>query len=142
MSNQIETALTDRIGNWLVAQLPAEIVAAVPVVIANRDPVRTRPCIVVYASEFKAVRPMKYTGRGKVEVFLFTQIDDTPAATHAAWASAIEPVLLNVAGMRAAMNGTTFELHDLIARDSVTAPDEARGRETTLTYDGVASACG
>jgi hypothetical protein len=49
-------------------------------------------------------------------------------------------MLQGKAAIQAALDSSTFLLHDLIGRDSVTTPDEARGRETVLGYEAVVSA--
>ena len=52
----------------------------------------------------------------------------------------IVALLADKAAIRTDLDSATFLLHDLIPRESVTVPDEARGRETTLTYEAVVSA--
>ena len=49
-------------------------------------------------------------------------------------------LLAGVAAIQTSLNSETFCLHDLIARETATTPDEQRGRETILTYEAVVSA--
>ena len=60
--------------------------------------------------------------------------------TGVAWAGMLVAMLQGKAAIQAALDSSTFLLHDLIGRDSVTTPDEARGRETVLGYEAVVSA--
>ena len=113
--------------------------AALPVHVAARDELRARPCVVLDAPESKPVMPMPETSRIRLEVHLFTQADDTPAATHDAWATAIADVLAGRDDLLAAVSSGSFLLHDLIPRESTTPPDEARGRESILVYEAVAT---
>ena len=55
MPNLIEDSLTSKIAAWLTENLPEAIPATVPIHVANRDELRTRPCIVVATSEAKSV---------------------------------------------------------------------------------------
>ena len=48
-------------------------------------------------------------------------------------------MLGNKAAVRAGLDSETFVLHDLMPRESATTPDEARGRETVLIYEAVAT---
>jgi len=96
--------------------------------------------MVVATSEAKAVPAMPHTARIRLDVHLFSQVDDTTIATHAEWAAALAGLLRQKQAMRAALDSQTFALHDLIARETSTTPDEARGRESVLTYEAVVSA--
>ena len=116
------------------------IPASVPVHVANRDELRSRPCIVLATSEAKPVPAMPHTARIKLDVHLFSQVDDTPAATHAQWAAALGDLLRDKAAIRADLDSETFVLHDLLARETATTPDETRGRETVLTFEAIVSA--
>ncbi len=140
MPNLIEDALTAKLAAWLDDHRPEAIPATVPIHVANRDELRTRPCIVLATSEAKPVPGLRHTARVKLDVHLFSQADDTPAATHAEWAAALAGLLADVAALAPALDSDTFCLHDLLARDSATTPDETRGRETVLSYEAVASA--
>ena len=140
MPNLIEDALTAKLAAWLDDHRPEAIPATVPIHVANRDELRTRPCIVLATSEAKPVSGLPHTARIKLDLHLFTQLDDTPAATHAEWAAALAGALADVATLAPDLATDTFCLHDLIPRDSATTPDETRGRETVLSYEAVASA--
>jgi hypothetical protein len=140
MSNVTASKTSEAIASWLEETLVLD--PAVPVWVANRDQIRTRPCIVVKAGDFTRVPGTVYTGRGKVEVMVFSQIDITPIETHVAIATAVEAALVDIAAIKAFVDGTQFRLHDLLPRGGETDPDESRGRETIHTYEGVASACG
>jgi hypothetical protein len=76
----------------------------------------------------------------QLDVHLFSQVDDTPAETHAAWAGQLVVLLQGKAAIQADLESTTFILHDLIARETVTSPDESRGRESVLGFEAVVSA--
>jgi hypothetical protein len=106
----------------------------------NRDEIRTRPCAVLATSGAKPVPAMPHTARVKLDLHLFSQVDDTQAETHATWAAALAELLRDKAAMRAALDSETFILHDLLARETATTPDEPRGRETILTYEAAVSA--
>ena len=73
---------------------------------------------------------MRHTTRIKLDVHLFSQVDDTPANDHAEWAAALAGLLADVSTLRTDLNSETFCLHDLLARETATTPDETRGRET------------
>ena len=141
MPTLIEDALTGKLAAWLDENRLESIPATVPIHVANRDELRTRPCIVLATSEAKPVPALRHTARIKLDVHLFSQVDDTPAESHAAWAVALAGLLHNVATIRTDLASESFCLHDLLARDSATTPDESRGRETILTYEAVVSAC-
>lgn len=140
MSNLIGDALTSKLATWLGDNRPAEIPATVPIQIANRDELRTRPCIVLSATEAKPVSGLRHTVRIKLDVHLFSQVDDTPAEQHASFAVALVAALAGLHGIQTALNSDTFCLHDLLLRDSSTVPDESRGRETVISYEAVVSA--
>jgi hypothetical protein len=65
---------------------------------------------------------------------------DLPAETHAEWAGKLVALLGGKVAIQAALDSETFVLHDLLDRESVTSPDEARGRESVLSYEAVVSA--
>lgn len=140
MSNLIEDSLTSKLAAWLNANLPAAIPDTVPIHVANRDELRSRPCIVLATSDTKPVSGMRHTARIKLDVHLFSQSDDTPADDHAAWAAALAGMLHDVTAIQTALNSDDFCLHDLLARESGTIPDETRGRETVLSFEAVVSA--
>jgi len=140
MPNLIEDALASKLAAWLAVNRPEAIPTTVPIQVANRDELRTRPCIVLATSESKPVTAMRHTARLKLDVHLFTQVDDTPAADHAIWAAALVTMLAGVVDLKADLDSETFCLHDLMLRDSATVPDETRGRETVITYEAVVSA--
>ena len=83
---------------------------------------------------------MKHTARIKLDVHLFSQVDETPAASHATMVKAIYDLLKDRETIRMNLNSDTFILHDIMPRESGTTPDEARGRETILSYEAVVSA--
>ena len=142
MPNLIEDRLTSLLAEWIDSNRPDEFpdAAAMPVHVARRDEIRTRPCVVLNTSESKLVPGMPHTARVKLDVHLFSQVDDTPAETHAEWAGMLVALLGGKAAIQSALDSETFVLHDLIARESVTSPDEARGRESVLSYEAVVSA--
>jgi hypothetical protein len=140
MPNLIEDALASKLATWLAANRPEAIPTSVPIHIANRDELRTRPCIVLATSDTRPVSGARHTARIKLDVHLFTQVDDTPAATSTGWARELAVLLSGVAAVRADLNDDTFCLHDLLLRDSSTVPDESRGRETVISYEAVVSA--
>ena len=80
------------------------------------------------------------TAKAGVKFYLFSQIDDTPIEDHTAWASALANLLRDRAKLTADLECDTFILHDLLWRETLTSPDETRGRETVLTFEAVASA--
>ena len=92
------------------------------------------------APESKRVPAPPNTSRIKLEVHLFTQIDDTPAEDHAAMTKALSDLLADKGTIKADLNTDTFVLHALMLRESSTSPDEARGRESVITYEAVVSA--
>jgi hypothetical protein len=140
MPNLIEDCLTARLATWIDTHRPVGFPVGIPVHVANRDELRTRPCVVLNTTEAKPVPALPHTARVKLDVHLFSQADDTPAETHALWAALLVNLLHGKAAIQAALDSDTFILHDLIGRDSATTPDEARGRETTLSYEAVVSA--
>jgi hypothetical protein len=140
MSNLTEDALTSKLATWLNDNRPAEIPGSIPIQVANRDELRTRPCIVLATSETKPVPGMRHTARIKLDTHLFSQVDDTTAEQHALWAVALVTALAETPTLRTDLDSETFCLHDLLLRDSSTVPDESRGRETIISYEAIASA--
>lgn len=140
MSQIIEDAIAKNLAGWIAANRPATIPADVPVLIANRDELRTRPCIVVSVEDSKGVSGLPNTSRAGTKIYLFTQIDDTPFEEHQAWASSLDALMRNRKRMIIDLEADDFMLHDLMWRDTLTNPDETRGRETILTFEAVASA--
>ena len=140
MSNLIEDALASNLAAWLEDNRPEAIPATVPVHLANRDELRTRPCIVLETSESKPLPAMRHTARIRLDVHLFSQVDDTSATEHAIWAAALVTALAGVPALKDDLDSEAFCLHDLLFRDSSTVPDESRGRETILSYEAVVSA--
>ncbi len=98
-----------------------------PVHVARRDEIRTRPCVVLNASESKPIPAMPHTARVKLDVHLFSQVDDTPAETHAEWAGKLVALLGGKAAIQSALDSETFVLHDLLDRESVTSPGRGAG---------------
>ena len=142
MPNLIEDRLTSLLAEWIASNRPDEFpdAAALPVHVARRDEIRSRPCVVLNATESKTIPAMPNTARVKLDVHLFSQVDDTPAETHAQWAGSLIALLGGKAAIQGELESDTFVLHDLLARESVTSPDEARGRESVLSYEAVVSA--
>lgn len=140
MPSLIEYSLTSKLATWLDDNRPTAIPGNIPVHVANRDELRTRPCIVVVTSEAKSVSGLRHTARLKLDIHLFSQVDDTPADDHAEWAAALAALLSNPEPIQTDLNIDTFCIHDLIARETATTPDEQRGRETILSYEAVVSA--
>jgi len=142
MPNLIEDRLTSLLAEWIDSNRPDEFpdAAALPVHVARRDEIRSRPCVVLNTAESKPVPGMPHTARVKLDVHLFSQVDDTPADTHAQWAGKLVALLGDKVAIQAALESETFILHDLLGRESVTSPDEARGRESVLTFEAVVSA--
>ena len=140
MSQLIEDALATRLAQWIVSNRAPGLPAEVPVHIAGRDEMRTRPCIVLETSDAKLVPALPFTARINLSVHLFTQTDDTPVADHGAWAAALESMLRETGQMREDLDSPAFVLHDLIARETSTEPDETRGRETVLSFEAVVTA--
>ena len=93
MPNLIEDALTGKLAAWLDDNRPEAIPPTVSIHVANRDELRTRPCIVLAPSEAKPVSGLRHTARIKLDFHLFSQIDDTQAEDHAAWAAPLAGVL-------------------------------------------------
>ena len=140
MPNLIEDRLTSLLAGWIDANRPDGFPNDMPVHVANRDELRSRPCVVLNASESKPVPALPHTARVKLDVHLFSQVDDTPADTHADWAGKLVVLLRGKAAIHSALDCETFLVHDLMERESVTTPDEARGRESVLSYEAVVSA--
>ncbi len=138
----IEDRLLSLLAAWIDSNRPEDFPDAVslPVHVANRDELRTRPCLVLDAPESKPVIAMPGTARVRLEVHLFSQADDTPTATHAQWVASVVSMLADKGAVRAGLDSETFVLHDLMPRESATTPDETRGRETVLAYEAVVSA--
>jgi hypothetical protein len=140
MPNLIEDRLTSLLADWIDTNRPQDFPTSIPVHVANRDELRSRPCIVLSTTESKPVPALPHTARVKLDVHLFSQADDTQAADHALWAGMLVALLQDKAAIQSALESSTFILHDLIGRDSTTTPDEARGRESMLSYEAVVSA--
>ena len=142
MPNLIEDRLSSLLAEWIDTSRPEEFPdsSALPIHVARRDEIRSRPCVVLNPSEAKPIPAMPHTARVKLDVHLFSQVDDTPAEMHAEWAGKLVALLGGRAAIQAALDSDTFVLHDLLERESVTTPDEARGRESVLSYEAVVSA--
>jgi hypothetical protein len=142
MPNLIEDRLSSLLAEWIDTHRPAGFPnsAALPIHVARRDEIRTRPCVVLNTSESKPIPGMPHTAKVKLDVHLFSQVDDTPVETHAEWAGKLVALLRGKAAIKTALDSTTFVLHDLLDRESVTSPDETRGRESVLSYEAVVSA--
>lgn len=140
MPNLIEDRLSTLLAEWIAANRPEGFPESIPIHVARRDEIRTRPCVVLNPSEAKPIPAMPHTARVKLDVHLFSQADDTPADTHAEWAGKLVSLLQGKAAIQADLDSETFVLHDLIERESTTTPDESRGRETVLSYEAVVSA--
>ena len=140
MPNMIEDRLTSLLAGRIDTHRPDGFPDSIPIHVARRDEIRTRPCVVLNASEAKPIQGMPHTARVKLDVHLFSQVDDTPADTHAEWAGKLVALLGGKAAIQSALDSETFVLHDLLDRESVTTPDEARGRESVLSYEAVVSA--
>jgi hypothetical protein len=140
MSQLAEDALVTLVVQWITANRPANIPASVPVLGAARDELRTRPCVVLETSEARSVSAMASTFRMKLDVHLFSQTDDTPAATHATIAAALESLLGDSDAIIADTGSPGFLLHALIQRETSTVPDETSGRETVLSFEAVVTA--
>jgi hypothetical protein len=140
MPNLIEDRLTSLLAEWIHTHRPENLPTSIPVHVARRDEIRTRPCIVLNASEAKPIPAMPHTARVKLDVHLFSQVDETPAESHAEWAGRLVELLGNKSAIQSDLDSETFMLHDLLERETVTTPDEARGRESALSYEAVVSA--
>lgn len=136
----IEDRLSSLLAAWIDANRPEDLPEFLPVHVARRDEIRTRPCVVLNPAESKPVPGMPHTARLKLDVHLFSQADDTPADTHAEWAGKLVSLLHGKAAIQSDLDSETFVLHDFIERESTTTPDESRGRETVLSYEAVVSA--
>ncbi|MCX8497515.1 MAG: hypothetical protein ORN51_15145, partial [Akkermansiaceae bacterium] len=95
MPNLIEDRLTTLLAEWIDTNRPEEFPdsSTLPIHVARRDEIRTRPCVVLNASESKPIPAMPHSARMKLDVHLFSQVDDTPAETHAEWAGKIVSML-------------------------------------------------
>ena len=140
MPNLIEDRLSSLLAEWMDTHRPEDFPETIPVHVARRDEIRSRPCGVLNTSESKPIPAMPHTARVKIDVHLFSQVDDTPAETHAEWAGKIVSMLHDKAAIQASLDSDNFVLHDLLDRESTTTPDEARGRESVLSYEAVVSA--
>jgi hypothetical protein len=130
MPNLIEDRLSALLADWIDSHRPEGFPESVPVHVARRDD----------TSESKPVPAMPHTARVKLDVHLFSQVDDTPAENHAEWAGKLVTLLRDKAVIQADLDSETFVLHDLIEREGSTTPDESRGRESVLSYEAVVSA--
>jgi hypothetical protein len=128
MPNLIEDRLTSLLAEWIDSNRPDEFpdATSLHIHVARRDEIRTRPCVVLNAAESKPIPAMPHTARVKLDVHLFSQVDDTPAETHAEWAGKLVALLGGKTAIQTALDSETFVLHDLLGRESVTNPDEAR----------------
>jgi hypothetical protein len=140
MPNLIEDRLTSLLAEWIDTHRPDGFPDTIPVHVARRDEIRNRPCIVLNTSESKPIAGMPHSARVKLDVHVFSQVDDTPAESHALWAGLLVSALQNKLVIQSALDSPSFVLHDLIERESATTPDEARGRESVLSYEAVVSA--
>ena len=140
MPNLIEDRLSSLLAEWMTNHRPAEIPESVPFHVARRDDIRTRPCVVLNPTESKPIPGMPHTARVKLDVHLFSQVDDTSAEDHALWAGKLVLLMRDKTTIQQDLDSESFCLHDLIERESVTTPDESRGRETVLSYEAVVSA--
>ena len=140
MLNLIEDRLTSLLAVWIDTHRPDGFPDSIPVHVARRDEIRNRPCIVLNTSESKPIAGMPHSARVKLDVHVFSQVDDTPAESHALWAGLLVSALQNKLVIKSALDSQSFVLHDLIERESTTTPDEARGRESVLSYEAVISA--
>jgi hypothetical protein len=140
MPNLIEDRLSSLVAEWIDTHRPEGLPETVPVHVARRDEIRARPCVVLNPAESKPVPGMPHTARVKLDVHLFSQVDDTTAEAHAEWAGKLVLLLRDVAAIQGDLDSETFVLHGLIERESNTTPDESRGRETLLSYEAVVSA--
>lgn len=132
----IEDQLSTLLAAWLNTNRPTGFPPKMPILIANRDEIRTRPCVVINTSDTVTMSAMPSTARIKLDFHIFTQSDDTPAATHAKLAGALACSLITAP---AGVSNSTFKLHALIPKDSGTTPDETRGRETIISFEAVAA---
>lgn len=140
MPNLIEDRLSELLVTWMDQHRHADLPESLPILMARRDEIRTRPCVVINTSEAKSIPALPHTARVKLDLHLFSQVDDTSAELHAAWAAALASILANFPQLSADLNSETFFLHAIQPRESATTPDEARGRETILSYEAVVSA--
>ena len=140
MPNLIEDRLTSLLAEWIDTHRPDGFPDSIPVHVARRDEIRNRPCVVLNTSESKPIAGMPHSARVKLDVHVFSQVDDTPAESHALWAGLLVSALHEKLVIKSALDSQSFVLHDLIERESTTTPDEARGRESVLSYEAVVSA--
>ena len=80
MPNLIEDRLSSLLAEWIDSNRPEDFpdAAALPVHVARRDELRTRPCLVLDTSESKPVPALPNTARVKLDVHLFS-----PGRRHA-----------------------------------------------------------
>jgi len=142
MPNLTEDRLSSLLAAWINQHRPPGFpdAAILPIHVARRDELRTRPCVVLNTSDAKPVSGLPHTSRMQLDVHLFSQVDDTDVEMHAAWAGALVALLGDKAALQIGLESHTFILHDLIARETTTTPDESRGRESVLSYEAVVSA--
>ena len=140
MPNLIEDRLSALLAGWIDSHRPEGFPGTVSARVARRDEIRTRPCLVLGTSESKPAAAMPHSARVKLDVYLFSQVDDTPAEDHAEWAGKLVTLLRDKAAIQADLDSETFVLHDIIEREGSTTPDESRGRESVLSYEAVVSA--
>jgi hypothetical protein len=140
MPNLTEDRLSSLLADWIASHRHTDLPDSLPILVARRDEIRTRPCIVINPAESKPVPAMPTTARIKLDIHLFSQVDDTPAESHATWSAALAEMLSSHQRLGADLNSPSFFLHTLQPKDSTTTPDESRGRETTLSYEAVVSA--
>lgn len=137
-----EDALSNGISAFIASKLSGASIPpdTVHLYIANRDEIRSRPCIVIDTPESKRMPLPPDTSKISLAVHLFSQVDDTSAATHAEWAKSLADMLADKSSLKTSINTDYFILHALMLRETSTAPDETRSRETVLTYEAVVSA--
>ena len=140
MSHSIDDALVSNLAAWLDVNRPDGLPTTIPIHVANRDELRGRPCVVLEATDAKRVSGLPDSARVKLDIHLFTQIDDTSASSHADMVAVLHEMLKAKASIKQDLNSDTFILHDLIIRESSTTRDETRGRESVITYEAVVSA--
>jgi len=138
--SSIEDSLVSNLAAWLDANRPSGLQSGVAIYVANRDELRVRPCVVFDASDAKRVSGLPNSARMKLDVILFSQIDDTTSSDHATNLIAVQAALRDKTAIKSALNSDTFILHDLIIRESGTTIDGDRGRESTVTYEAIVSA--
>jgi hypothetical protein len=85
MPNLIEDRLTSLLAEWIDSNRPDEFpdTADLPVHVARRDEIRSRPCVVLNASESKPIPAMPHTARVNPLVKGEMPTDGTPEFTSA-----------------------------------------------------------